>query len=321
VSPDRLAAAHVVHAPTDAASRHAAGTVLQAGGGTYLVALDGGPTIEAVLRGRLKLEQRTGDRVVAGDRVRVRAHDDGSQTIEAIDPRRSQLARRAPGRGHPKARVIVANVDQVVVVFAAAHPEPRLRMLDRLLVLAESNELAAVIVINKADLVDASTIDAQFAPYAIAGYAVVRTSVVQRTGLDALRDRLCGAESVLAGPSGVGKSSLLNAIEPGIDLRVGEVSEAVQKGRHTTVTARLVPLSCGGFVGDTPGLREVGLWGVDPDSLDTAFPEFRPFLGACRFGNSCTHTHEPDCAVLDAVHEGAIDASRYDSYVLMRNEE
>ncbi|MCI0434017.1 MAG: ribosome small subunit-dependent GTPase A [Gemmatimonadetes bacterium] len=293
------------------------GTVLQAGGGTYEILLDDRTRVTTSLRGRLKLEQRTGDRVVAGDRVRVEMHADGSRTIEAVEPRRTQLARHAPGRHQRHAKVIVANVDQVVAVFAATLPEPRRRMIDRLLVLAESNGIPAAIIINKHDLVEDERALATFSAYERAGYPVLFTSVVTGRNLAAVREWLCGRESVLTGPSGAGKSSLLNAVEPGLDLRIGAVSDAVRKGRHTTVTATLVPLECGGFVVDTPGLREVGLWGVDPDGLDQCFPEFRPLLVQCRFSGSCTHTHEPDCAVRAAVDAGDIDEERYRSYVAM----
>jgi ribosome biogenesis GTPase / thiamine phosphate phosphatase len=302
-------------------SRLVAGTVLRARGGDYLVDTVDGETHTASLRGRLKIEQRTGDRVVAGDRVRLLLHEDASCTIEHVDDRRSQLTRRARGRGHPRARVMIANVDQVVIVVAVARPEPRLRMIDRFLVLAETNDLPAFIVVNKTDLADAAAIAARFRPYDHAGYPVVATSVIDGQGLEEFRERLCGRESVLTGPSGVGKSSLLNAIEPGLGLRIGAISEVVGKGRHTTVTAELIPLSCSGYVGDTPGLREVGLWAVDPETLDSAFPEFRPFLGTCRFGNSCTHVHEPDCAVREAVVEGQIDGGRFESYLAMREDE
>jgi ribosome biogenesis GTPase len=139
-------------------------------------------------------------------------------------------------------------------------------------------------------------------------------------GIDALADRLCDGISVLTGPSGVGKSSLLNAIEPGLGLRTAEISEAVGKGRHTTVTAELIPLRCGGYVADTPGLRELGLWGVEPERLDEYFPEFHPYLGACRFGRGCSHTHEPGCAVIDAVRAGRISEHRYDSYRTLRTD-
>jgi ribosome biogenesis GTPase len=276
--------------------------------------LESGEVVPAVLRGRLKLEARTGERVVAGDRVEVERHADGTAAIEAVEERRTELARRAPGQGARRAKVIVANVDQVVVVLAAAHPEPRLRMLDRFLVLAESNELAALVVVNKVDLVDAVAVRSQFGLYQDAGYPVLYTSTATGEGLDSLRAQLCDRVSVLTGPSGVGKSSLLNAIEPGFTLRTGEVSAAVRKGRHTTVTAELLPLGCGGYVADTPGLREVGLWGIPAEELDHYFPEFRAYLGRCRFGYGCSHTHEPGCAIRAAVEAGEIPVERYESY-------
>lgn len=294
------------------------GTVRRAAGGVYEVELESGEVVSAVMRGRLKLEERTGDRVVAGDRVEVEVHPDGTAAIEAVEERRTELARRAPGQGARRAKVIVANVDQVVVVFAAAHPEPRLRMLDRFLVLAESNELAAVVVVNKIDLVDPESTRAEFAIYEAAGYPMIYTSVETGEGLAELEARLCGRTSVLTGPSGVGKSSLLNAIDPGFGLRTGEVSAAVRKGRHTTVTAELLPLECGGYVADTPGLREVGLWGIPAEELDHYFPEFRAYLGECRFGFGCSHTHEPGCAVRAAVEAGEISEERYESYRLLR---
>lgn len=294
----------------------APGTVLSFAGGDYEILLDDGRIVDGRLRGRLKLEARIGDRVVAGDRVRVQEPADGSVTIEAVEPRRSQLIRRAPGHSR-RAKVIVANADQVVAVVAVAHPEPHLRMLDRLLVLAGSSDLPAIIVINKTDLSAEADVRARFAAYPAAGYDVLFTSALQDRGIGDLRQRLCGRESVLAGPSGAGKSSLLNAVEPGLGLRVGAVSAAVHKGRHTTVTARLIPLAAGGFVADTPGLREVGLWGVDTGTLDTLFPEFLDRLGTCRFAR-CTHTHEPDCAIREAVDQGRIDRGRFESYVALR---
>lgn len=296
------------------------GTVRRAAGGVYEVELEGGAVVRAALRGRLKLEQRTGDRVVPGDRVEVEHHPDGSITIEAVEDRRSELARQAPGARGRRAKVIVANVDQVVVVFAAARPDPRFRLLDRFLVVAESNRLPAVIVVNKVDLVGEEAARVAFRVYEQVGYPVLYTSVPARRGLEELRARLCGRTSVLAGPSGVGKSSLLNAIEPGLSLRTAEVSRAAGVGRHTTVAAELIPLRCGGYVADTPGLRELGLWGVPAEELDACFPEFRPYLGACRFGRSCSHTHEPECAVRAAVDSGAIPRERYESYRLLRAE-
>lgn len=289
-------------------------------GGVYDVELESGEVVQAVIRGRLKLEERTGDRVVAGDRVEVERHPDGTAVIEKVEERRTELARRAPGQGARRAKVIVANIDQLVVVLAAAHPEPNPRVLDRFLVLAESNDLNAVVVVNKVDLSTAEEVRERFADYEAAGYPLILTSVVTGAGVEELRSVLCGRISALAGPSGVGKSSLLNAVEPGFELRTGEVSTAVGKGRHTTVTAELLPLECGGYVADTPGLREVGLWGIPAEELDHYFPEFRRYLGECRFGYACSHTHEPGCAIRAAVDEGELSAARYESYVAMLGE-
>lgn len=315
------------------ASGHLFGLVCSAVGGVYEVELHPGgtegvgeegasgasgasarPVVEATLRGRLKQEQRTGDAVVVGDRVEVRVHEDGGHTIEGVAERASELARRAPGaRGRHRAKVLVANVDQIVAVFALAHPAPRLRMVDRFLVLAEANDLDALVVANKADRATAEE-RAAFGVFEEVGYPVLYTSAATGAGVDALRDRLCGRISALAGPSGVGKSSLLNAVQPGLGLRTAAVSETVGKGRHTTVSARLIPLECGGYVADTPGLRELGLWGIDPMELDLHFPELRCHLDRCRFGRSCTHTHEPGCAVRAAVEAGAVPAARFESY-------
>jgi ribosome biogenesis GTPase len=209
-----------------------------------------------------------------------------------------------------------------VVVFAAASPEPHPRMLDRFLVIAEANDLAARIVINKVELVGgAEAAGERWRDYERAGYPVHYTSAKRNEGLGALHDALAGTVSVLTGPSGVGKSSLMNAMFPGLDLRVGEISESVNKGRHTTVGGYLHPLPGpeGGYLADTPGLREVGMWALDPEALDRCFPDLRPFLDQCRFGD-CTHRVEPDCAVRDALARGEISEARYDSFLRLREE-
>lgn len=296
------------------------GTVLTAVGGVYSVELPAGEIIEAVLRGRLKRDERADDRVVAGDDVRLLLQDD-RWIIESAEPRRSQLARRAPGPGRPRPKIIAANIDRVIIVFAAAHPEPNARMLDRFLVLAETNHLPPLIVLNKADLLEGDVDPPLLRPYRAAGYRTLLTSVKAGLGLDELRDALCHGRSALTGPSGVGKSSLLNAVQPGLGLRIGEVSEVVRKGKHTTVSARLIRLDCGGYVADTPGLREVGMWGVEPEELGDCFPEFRQLVDHCRFGSNCSHTHEPSCAVRSAVDAGEIASSRYESYVALHSGE
>jgi ribosome biogenesis GTPase len=292
---------------------HFNGIVLWATGGVYRALLDSGEEVEAALRGRLKLEQRTGDRVVAGDRVLIESHADGGHSIEAVAPRKSEIARRAPGQGSRRAKVLVANVDQVAIILAAAKPEPKLRMLDRMLVLAEANEVPAVIIVNKIDLIDAGAAESLFADYARAGYDLLFTSVKSAIGLQSLHDCVAGRETVLTGPSGVGKSTILNYLHPDAHARTREVSEAIMKGQHTTVSAVLIHLPGGGFIVDTPGMREVGMWEINPEGLDVCFPDFRPFLGDCRF-STCTHIHEPGCAVLSAVSAGELSRARWESY-------
>lgn len=290
------------------------GTVCRGQGGVYEVETPEG-VIEAVLRGRIKRDVRTGDKVVVGDRVDVDEERAGEETVWAIvrvHERTTLLARKAPGKA-PRPKPIVANVDQVLVVFAAANPDPHLRMLDRFLVIAESSDIEPVIIINKTDVSGMEGARRTFAAYERAGYTVLYTAAKQGVGVNEVRATLCGRLSALAGPSGVGKSSLLNEVQPGLGLRVAEVSQAVNKGRHTTVTAQLIPLECGGWVADTPGLRELGLWEIERDQLQFYFREFEPLLGGCRYP-TCTHTHEPGCALRDAAEAGDIDAGRFDSY-------
>lgn len=296
-------------------ARERAGTsvkavVLRGSGGVWRVRDAAGAEHEVSLRGRVK--QRASSKLVVGDEVDLeRDARDGTWAITEILPRRSRLARRAPGGAHGE-RVVAANVDQMVVVFAAAHPTPNARMLDRFLVIAAANDVPARIVINKRDLAPDDARDV-FSPYAAAGYPVHETSVSTGQGLGALRDVLSGRVSALTGPSGVGKSSLLNAMYPGLALRVGEISRSVDKGRHTTVGVTMHPLPDGGYVMDTPGLREVGVWNVAPDELDRCFPEFRRFIAECRF-RDCRHHDEPGCAVRAAVEAGGVAIQRYDSF-------
>ncbi len=293
--------------------------MLSGTGGIYTVHTAAGETHEASMRGRLKQDGNA--KLAVGDRVTVeRDESETAWAITEIHARFSKLARRSPS-GARGERIVAANIDQVVVVFAVAKPEPHVRMLDRFLVIAEGNEIAARIVLNKCELVDAAVVDALAAPYEAAGYVVHRTSVKQRLGLDALHDAVAGRSSAFTGPSGVGKSSLLNALYPQLTLRIGEISESVNKGRHTTVGAVFIPLTdpSGGYVVDTPGLREVGLWGMPPENLDNCFPEFRPFLGSCKF-QDCSHVHEPTCSVRTAVESGAITAARYESYLKLHGD-
>ena len=291
------------------------GVVLARTGSTYRVHTDTGE-VTAVLRGKLKY--RDDDRVVAGDVVDLELQSDGHATISGVRRRKSVLARRAAGERRPRAQPIAANVDQVVVVASVRSPEPSPRFLDRFLVIAAANRIPAVIVLNKVDL-DRTALDRLLERYTPAGYQVLATSVRLPEGLAAFRDLLRGRESVLAGQSGVGKSSLLNALDPGLNLRIGEISAKWDTGKHTTRAALVVPLAGGGYVVDTPGLREVGTWGIDPELLAVCFPEFRRFLDQCRFDN-CRHLAEPGCAVRDAAEQGAFDADRLVSYQRLHEE-
>lgn len=263
--------------------------------------------------------------VVAGDRVRFRpAPSSGTDVpggvIEDVLPRTRELSRQAVTTGNvPVGQTIVANLDQVVLVFAAADPEPHPGLIDRFLVSCESRDLPAVLCINKLDLGISDELTHELCVYESLGYPVILTSVVTGEGLDELRAVIRGKTSAFVGPSGVGKSSLLNALQPGLGLRVGEISAATGKGTHTTRYAQLLPLEGGGFVADTPGLRQLGLWAVSADELDRQFPEFRPHIGKCRFGN-CAHVGEQACAIKAAVERGEIDKRRYESYVKLFTE-
>lgn len=269
------------------------------------------------LRGRLKKGAYEGDRVALGDRVRVLRLSDGSGAIEEIVPRSHALIRKAPGVRGVYQQVLLANPDQVVFVFACANPEPHLRMLDRFLVIAEQQGIPAVIVANKVDLVGLDAARQKFDLYEPLGYPVYFTSVKNRLGIDDLHERLSGRLSALAGPSGVGKSSLLNAIQPKLGLAVREVSAATFKGVHTTVVRQMFALDGGGYVADLPGMRMLSLWDIQPEELDGYYPELRGLVQDCQF-NDCTHLDEPGCAVRAAVMAGKVHPLRYDSFLRLR---
>ncbi|MGD8792050.1 MAG: ribosome small subunit-dependent GTPase A [Anaerolineae bacterium] len=288
------------------------GVVIQARSGRHRVQAGDG-LVTCNVRGRLKKERLDTDLVATGDQVLWRPTRPGRGVIEEILPRETQLSRRRPGHVEAE-QVIVANPDQVVFIFAVRDPAPRLRMLDRLLVLAENNDLPAIICANKIDLVNGEPEARRiFGIYSQIGYPLIYTSAKTGHGVDALRAQLTGRLSVLSGPSGAGKTSLLNAVQPDLGLVTQQISDATGKGRHTTVGVRLWPLEGGGYVADTPGLREAGLWDIDPEELAWHFIEFRPYLSDCRF-SSCNHTHEPGCAVKAAVDAGQITLTRYESY-------
>lgn len=292
------------------------GLVLRARSGFYTIRTDDGELVESRLRGRMKKERQASDLAVIGDRVSVELLPDGTGAIAAVEPRTRRFSRRQPGpRGSWREDVMVANPDLVAIVFSCDHPPPNPRLIDRFLVAAEFSEVPPLLVANKVDLVTPEVAAATFSIYREIGYDVLFVSAVTGIGIEELRDRLGGRLSIVTGPSGVGKSTLLNALQPGLQLATGEVSSALHKGRHTTTHAELLPVegAAGGYVADTPGIRELGLWQIPPTELAWCFPEFRPHLGACAF-NDCTHLHEPRCGLRAAVEDAAVSAERYDSY-------
>lgn len=308
----------------------AEGTVVRSTGSWYAVRPDGAEApVQARARGRFRLDAEELDEtnpIAVGDRVTLRMEDDGTGLITAIQPRRNQLSRRAAGRRVGREHVIAANVDAAWCVQSTFKPKFNAGFVDRLLVMAEAYHLDAGLVINKADLLEGQP-RAQEAIafwkglYEGLGYPVLLTSAETGEGVEAFRAALQGRTSVVAGPSGVGKSSLLNAVDPSLDLRTGEVSAKTQKGKHTTTFATLYPLALpaeaggsAGYVVDTPGIREYGIWDMAPAELGGYFVEFRPYIPACRFPD-CTHDHEPGCAVTEAVDAGLISPERYGSYL------
>ncbi|NLX96676.1 MAG: ribosome small subunit-dependent GTPase A [Rhodopirellula sp.] len=289
------------------------GRVLSVHGLISMVQVDGGRLLRCATRRLLKTLTTDQRHVVAaGDCVLVRPVEHAQSDegiIERIEPRHGVLSRTSRGRQ----QVLVTNVDQVLIVASAAEPRLKPNLIDRLLVSAEQGKIEPLIAINKIDLIDPAELQPLVGLYSQMGYEVLLLSATTGVGIARLARRLAGRESVVAGQSGVGKSSLLNAVDPTLKLCIAEVSEENQKGRHTTTVARLLPMQSGGYVVDTPGVRQFQLWDVIPQEVAGYYRDVRPYVSACRFPD-CTHTHEADCAVKDAVADGRLDARRYESY-------
>jgi ribosome biogenesis GTPase len=289
------------------------GRVLRVHGLASVVETDDGRQYRCAVR-RLLRTLATDERniVATGDRVWFRPAPNDEGMIERVEPRHGLLTRASRGREH----VIVANVDQVVIVMALVEPDLKQHLIDRYLASAAQGGIAPIICLNKADLVDPAPFQPLIGLYSQLGVPALLTSAVSGQGIAWLRERLPGRQTVFAGQSGVGKSSLLNAIQPELGLRVREVSEVNQKGRHTTTTAQLIRLDCGGWVVDTPGIRQFELWDIIPEEVEGFFPEMRPLVPLCAFPD-CTHTHEERCAVKRAVRRREISLARYTSYLGM----
>lgn len=296
------------------------GRVLRSQSGQYWVLTEGAGVVHCTLRGRLKKERRARtDLAVIGDRVELTLLEAGSDqgVIESIEPRENRFARRQPGgRGHYKEHVLVANVDWLFVVFSCSAPPMSTRLLDRFLVTAELDRIDVAIIANKVD----QGKDERFLAYEELGYAVHFTSAHDGTGVEELRERIRGSVCAFIGPSGAGKSSLLNRLDPGLGAAVGALSETLDKGRHTTRVGELHPIASGGWVADTPGIRELASFRLPVEELAGCFPEMRPLIGGCRFPN-CAHVREPGCAIREAVASGSIREERYDSFLRIRADE
>jgi ribosome biogenesis GTPase len=292
------------------------GLVIRTQSGFYEVFTEMG-IFTCQLRGKFKKGPRIGDVIAVGDKVKISPIDGNVGMIEHLEPRSRMFSRMAPLPQGEYQQVLIANPDQVVMVFACTEPAPRLGMLDRFLVICEKADIPALIIVNKIDLLDNRQVDEMFAPYHALSYLIIYTSAQTGQGLDELHKQLVGKISLFTGPSGVGKSSLLNAIQPGLGLAVKEISQSTSKGRHTTVVREMFHLMDGGWVADTPGLKALALWDIEPEEIDAYFPELRSLVAHCSFSD-CTHQHEPGCAVIDAVEEGKVSLLRYQSYLRMR---
>ncbi len=306
------------------------GLVVQEQSGFFWVEVADGTVYRCRLRGRLMEEAQSSDIAAIGDRVKITIlHDDeegDKGVIEAVEERTSVFSRAARTEGNRGAgeaqreHVIIANADQAFFVFAVAQPSLDSMLLDRLLVAGERAEIEKlVIVLNKVDLVEMNRLDERFQPYRDMGYEVLYTSAIQGAGIDQIRERLKDHISVLTGPSGVGKTSLLNQIQEGLGRSVRAVSRYHEEGTHTTRDSALIKLKEGGYLADTPGIRYLSMWDIEPEELDAYFIDIAPFVEQCKFGD-CTHHSEPGCAVMEAVRDGKISRYRYRNYLTLRAE-
>lgn len=294
----------------DVAKSSLRGRVLSVHGLSSVVRADDGREFRCAIRGLLKdLSTDLRHVVVAGDVVWIRPETTGDSLIEQIEPRQHILSRSSKRRQ----QILVANVDQLVIVASAAEPNLKPNLIDRFMVEAERMRIEPILCINKIDLIDPADLMPIVGVYGQMGYRVHLVSATTGQGIEPLRRLIAGKESVVAGQSGVGKSSLLNAIEPELALRVGAVSRENEKGKHTTTVASLIPLAMGGYVVDTPGIRQFQLWDIVPEEVAGFYRDIRPYVSLCRFPD-CTHTHEAECAVKDAVADNRLDARRYESY-------
>ncbi len=295
------------------------GVVVRSTGSWYEV-FSGGVRLQCRIRGKLRLKGiRSTNPVVVGDRVMCVTDEQGNHLIVAIEPRRNYVIRRASNLSK-ESHIIAANIDRALLMVTLRQPETALEFVDRFLVTCEAYKIPVVILLSKADLQDAGAIEAFRTIYEPIGYRVVTVSTTTDEGIETVRELLAGATTLLSGNSGVGKSTLVQRIDPSLDIRTGEISDSHHKGRHTTTFSTMYPLGDGGYLIDTPGIKGFGLIDIDEAELWHYFPEMMAYGRDCRFYN-CTHTHEPGCAVVAAIEEGKIAFQRYESYLKMLDDD
>ena len=298
------------------------GLVVRSTGSWYEVRTDDGIVRECRIRGKLRLKGvRSTNPVVVGDVVECEVDATGECVIVDITPRSNYIIRRASNLSK-ESHIIAANLDQAALVVSLFAPRTAYEFVDRFLVTCEAYGIPVTIVLNKVDLARQTpeALEEFVATYTVAGYKVLEVSATEGIGIERLRKLLVGKTTLLSGNSGVGKSTLVAAVEPGLDIRTGEISQSHHKGRHTTTFSTMYPLSEGGYIIDTPGIKGFGLIDIEDAELAHYFPEMMRFLPDCRFYN-CSHTHEPHCAVVEAVKRGEIAYPRYESYLKIMDED
>ena len=297
------------------------GTVVRSTGSWYEV-INGSQRVQCRIRGKLRLKGvRSTNPVVVGDIVKCEADEQGEYVISAIEPRRNYIIRRASNLSK-ESHIIAANIDQALLVATIFSPETATEFIDRFLVTCEAYKVPVTILLAKIDLArqNPEAVEEFHAIYESAGYRVIDVSATEGEGVEQVRDMLRGRTTLLSGNSGVGKSTLVAAVEPGLDIRTGEISQSHHKGKHTTTFSTMYPLAEGGYIIDTPGIKGFGLIDIEEAELAHYFPEMMRYLPECRFYN-CSHTHEPHCAVVEAVKSGEIAYSRYESYLKIMDED
>ncbi len=297
------------------------GLVLKSTGSWYEVLADG-VRYQCRIRGKLRLKGvRSTNPVVVGDWVKFEADEQGGYVISAIEPRQNYIIRRASNLSK-ESHIIAANIDQALLVVTLFSPETALEFVDRFLVTCEAYKVPVTILLAKIDLArqHPEAVEEFYSIYEKAGYKIVEVSATEGEGVDEVRELLRGKTTLLSGNSGVGKSTLVAAVEQGLDIKTGEISQSHHKGKHTTTFSTMYPLADGGYIIDTPGIKGFGLIDIDEAELAHYFPEMMRYLPDCRFYN-CSHTHEPGCAVVEAVKRGEIAYPRYESYLKIMDED